>query len=463
MADHLNIESTTGHTVAAAADAEATTVVRQQQLLQYTMVDDDDGDDFISSSSSSMMTSAIINYSNLSSNQSVIVMHRTLAELIVGTFTFMVIILMTVVGNFLVILSVVTYKPLNKVQNYFLVSLAAADLCVATLVMPLHVVKFIIGEWVFGLVLCQMWLTFDILCCTASILNLCAIALDRYWAITSPIVYSSRRTLKLVLTMITVLWLLSALISIPPLIGWNDWSKENLVQTCELTQETGFVIFSAAGSFYVPLLVMTTVYIKIFATARDRLRSKRIRSMRQLSVHGNLPNDELKPILRRGGLNSTFRRKRTSSQILQRKHSCPNPLPAANDCETPQTQTEQPQPHPQDVNNCSNGTTSLKLPTAIKPLETLNVQKLIKEKERISVTKEKKAAKTLAVIMGVFVLCWLPFFLMYIIKPFCECGLHPKIEEAITWLGYINSAINPVRFSFITICIKFSLYFAIVL
>ncbi|VDO11246.1 unnamed protein product [Brugia timori] len=51
--------------------------------------------------------------------------------------------MITIVGNSLVVISVFSYRPLKKVQNYFLVSLAASDLCVATFVMPLHVVKFI--------------------------------------------------------------------------------------------------------------------------------------------------------------------------------------------------------------------------------------------------------------------------------------------------------------------------------
>lgn len=133
------------------------------------------------------------------------------------------IILLTIIGNVLVILSVFTYKPLRIVQNFFIVSLAVADLTVAILVLPLNVVYSVIGQWIFGIHLCKMWLTSDVLCCTASILNLCAIALDRFWAITDPINYAQKRTLKRVLVMIAAVWILSLLISSPPLIGWNDW------------------------------------------------------------------------------------------------------------------------------------------------------------------------------------------------------------------------------------------------
>lgn len=377
------------------------------------------------------------NFTN--STRPTVLIRRTSAELAVGLFTFFVIMVMTVVGNILVILSIMTYKPLNKVQNYFLVSLSAADLCVATLVMPFHVVKFILGEWIFGLVLCQMWLTFDILSCTASILNLCAIALDRYWAITNPITYCNKRTPKLVLSMIAAVWTLSSLISVPPLIGWNDWSEEHLAYTCELTQEKAFVVYSASGSFYIPLIVMTTVYVKIFLAARHRLRSKRVNHVRQFDsktsvvvTNNSQPkkstvnhSTETTPMLRRDTKTSTTDQKSTGSQ---------------------EDENETNPPTADVTNNASNGH-QIKLPPELKPLEMLNVQKIYKERERISVSKEKKAAKTLAIIMGVFVLCWLPFFLMYILKPFCDCGLHPKIEEVITWLGYINSALNPVIYT----------------
>nr|XP_027218233.1 octopamine receptor-like [Penaeus vannamei] len=115
-------------------------------------------------------------------------------EVVVTVASLSVIIVFTIVGNVLVILSVFTYRPLRIVQNFFIVSLAVADLTVAVFVLPFNVAYSIIGKWVFGIHLCQMWLTCDIMCCTASILNLCAIALDRYWAITDPINYAQKRT-----------------------------------------------------------------------------------------------------------------------------------------------------------------------------------------------------------------------------------------------------------------------------
>ena len=92
---------------------------------------------------------------------------------------------------------------------------------------------------------CKMWLTADVLCCTASILNLCAIALDRFYALHDPIEHARRRTVNqlsnfslnqylniilnfqvnFVLGMITLVWLVSCLICLPPVIGWNDWPE----------------------------------------------------------------------------------------------------------------------------------------------------------------------------------------------------------------------------------------------
>ena len=173
------------------------------------------------------------------------------------------------------ILSVFSYRPLRIVQNFFIVSLAVADLAVAILVMPFNVAYLILGQWIFGIHLCKLWLTCDVLCCTASILNLCAIALDRFWAITDPINYAQKRTLKRVLATIAGVWVLSGAISSPPLAGWNDWPEELEPGTpCKLTRRKGYVVYSALGSFFVPLLIMSLVYLEIFLATRRRLRER---------------------------------------------------------------------------------------------------------------------------------------------------------------------------------------------
>ncbi|KAG5885618.1 Octopamine receptor Oamb, partial [Gonioctena quinquepunctata] len=60
---------------------------------------------------------------------------------------------------------------------------------------------------------------------------------------------------------------------------------------------------------------------------------------------------------------------------------------------------------------------------------------------------ETKAAKTLAIIVGGFIFCWLPFFTMYLVRAFCPNCIHPLVFSILFWLGYCNSAINPLIYA----------------
>ncbi|KAK6061925.1 hypothetical protein COOONC_00402 [Cooperia oncophora] len=103
-------------------------------------------------------------------------------------------ILMTVFGNVLVVLSVVVYKRMRTFTNILLTSLATADLLVGFVVMPMSLLDLLHNhQWPLGKFLCGLWATSDVLLCTASILNLCVISLDRYMAITSPLKYPRTR------------------------------------------------------------------------------------------------------------------------------------------------------------------------------------------------------------------------------------------------------------------------------
>ncbi|XP_017875569.1 histamine H2 receptor-like isoform X1 [Ceratina calcarata] len=95
-----------------------------------------------------------------------------------GLFTMLIIV--TIVGNTLVIIAVITTRRLRSVTNCFVSSLAAADLLVGLAVMPPAVVLQLTGgTWELGEVLCDSWVSLDVLLCTASILSLCAISIDR--------------------------------------------------------------------------------------------------------------------------------------------------------------------------------------------------------------------------------------------------------------------------------------------
>lgn len=88
--------------------------------------------------------------------------------------------LLTVAGNCLVVISVCFVKKLRQPSNYLIVSLAVADLSVAVAVMPfVSVTDLIGGEWIFGSAFCNVFIAMDVMCCTASIMTLCVISIDR--------------------------------------------------------------------------------------------------------------------------------------------------------------------------------------------------------------------------------------------------------------------------------------------
>ena len=100
-----------------------------------------------------------------------------------------VVVLLAVIGNSLVVSVIIRYKQLQNATNYILLSLAIADITVTFLVMIPAMIQDVTLEWIFPDFFCKVYNAFDITCCTASILHLLLVAIDRYIAIFKPLKY----------------------------------------------------------------------------------------------------------------------------------------------------------------------------------------------------------------------------------------------------------------------------------
>ncbi|NWQ60626.1 AA2DB protein, partial [Neopipo cinnamomea] len=189
------------------------------------------------------------------------------------------VLLATLMGNALVVVAISTSRALRAPQNLFLVSLALADILVAVLVLPFSLANEVMGYWYFGGLWCSLYLALDVLLCTASIGHLCAISLDRYWAVTRAARLNLRRSPRRVKGMIGAVWASASLVALPPLLRPRPGGRE-----CQLSQETWYVLASCAASFFVPCLVMVAVYCRIYhLTARRTATLLAARSPRPAS------------------------------------------------------------------------------------------------------------------------------------------------------------------------------------
>ncbi|NXT92408.1 ADRA2 protein, partial [Anhinga rufa] len=299
---------------------------------------------------------------------------------IAATITFLV--LFTITGNVLVIMAVLSSRSLRAPQNLFLVSLAAADILVATLIIPFSLANELLGYWYFEKTWCEIYLALDVLFCTSSIVHLCAISLDRYWSVSRAIEYNAKRTPRRIKCSILIVWTIAAVISLPPLVykGEKKVAAGGRPQ-CKLNEEAWYVLSSSVGSFFAPCLIMILVYLRIYLIAKRRHRS-RPAGTKPSGSPGGCPRDTLAT--------------GTGRVVLAHR------------------------------------------PPALNPW-----------RRKTQINREKRFTFVLAVVIGVFVLCWFPFFFLYSLGALCprRCKVPDGVFQFFFWIGYCNSSLNPVIYT----------------
>ncbi|XP_045474675.1 octopamine receptor beta-1R-like [Harmonia axyridis] len=307
------------------------------------------------------------------------------------------IIMAAVFGNLLVIVSVMRHRKLRVITNYFVVSLAFADMLVAIGAMCFSFsVEITGGHWVFGYFMCDVWNSLDVYFSTASILHLCCISVDRYYAIVQPLDYPLIMTNSRLALMLTVVWCSPAILSFLPIfMGWYT-TNEHLEYRrtnpshCSFTVNKTYSLISSSISFWLPGLVMIFMYYKIYQEA-DRQEMMLYRS----KVAAALLNKHLQI----NGISTNITSLRQSMEL--------------NYQDNPRNTS--------DPGTCS------------------------------KMRRERKAARTLGIIVSVFMACWLPFFLWYVITTICGstvCYSPPWIITLMFWVGYFNSALNPLIYAY---------------
>lgn len=366
-----------------------------------------------------------------------------------------IMILLTVFGNVLVVIAVFTSRALRAPQNLFLVSLASADILVATLVMPFSLANELMGYWYFGEVWCEIYLALDVLFCTASIAHLCAISLDRYWSITQAIQYNLKRTPRRIKCIIFIVWVIAAVISFPPLITMErKTQKENSKEdpVCKISNDKWYVISSCIGSFFLPCVIMVLVYVRIYQIAKKRTRAP--------------PGD---------------RKQMAKTAAIAAANQKENGVGAADaeDCLCHEielkegvggegeggAEEEKGEVNGVDLEESSSSDHKVNNPCSIKKKASKGKTKLSQIKpgenyipRRAPSTKgsrwkgrqnrEKRFTFVLAVVIGVFVICWFPFFFTYTLTTLCEsCSVPGTLFKFFFWFGYCNSALNPIIYT----------------
>ena len=200
----------------------------------------------------------------------------------------------TVTANAMVFLSFYMDKQLQVVNNYFLLSLAVADVIIGGVSMPLYTLYLLTGDWRLGPIVCDTWLSIDYAASNASVMNLCIICFDRYFSITRPLTYRANRTPKKAKIMIAVAWLLSIFIWIPLIVGWQFFPFVNQrtvpPDQCYIQFLWDNVVLNVLTiliAFYVPVSLMCTLYWRIWRETENRAKELgHLQEGSQISTNG---------------------------------------------------------------------------------------------------------------------------------------------------------------------------------
>ncbi|XP_053571845.1 histamine H3 receptor-like [Bombina bombina] len=320
----------------------------------------------------------------------------------------------TVIGNTLVILAFVSDKRIRNQSNFFLLNLAICDFFIGAVCIPLSTPFILTGKWTLGRFLCKLWLIADNLMCTASVFNILLISYDRFFSITMAIRYRSQQKnhTQTILKMGAV-WILSFLLYSPAIIFWknedNSTTESDCVPGYYLTWY--FLLGASTFDFYLPLISISFFNLSVYWNIRTRSRKKRPTMVQPTLYHEKEMTAKLSII----SGNTVFERCNDTKTINSR--------------------------------NITNLITKIKKHSHITPGSTEAGETVKSRLSAIKLSRDKKAAKSLALLVCVFGVCWAPYTCLQSVRAACHNDCVESYWNEITaWLLWLNSSVNPIMY-----------------
>ncbi|XP_033110882.1 muscarinic acetylcholine receptor M3-like [Anneissia japonica] len=400
--------------------------------------------------------------------------NAVLALISLSVFVGMII---TIGGNVMVMMSFKIERRLHRPSNYFLLSLACADVIIGVFSMPIYAVYILLKCWPFSSFMCDLWSAVDFAVSEASVLNLIMISIDRVWSVSSPTSYRNNMTIKRAIMMIIPTWVCPILLYFTSIIGWpyfypnNEPRPANQCYIQFMYESPLFMTISTICVFWIPLTSMVIMYSYIYYIIRGLTRKKRNKQQLNATARSNANPDcvgtvvteqgaQLATIDNTSNVDSAFH---SGNGKTTRYSALPlNGASTTTRCECAPQESRQAETDVDDDTSSSDKKLESKLPSSgRKKTEDEKKQSLLKKQpehtKRQSKKKrsggdrqsrsERKATRTLSFILGAFFLTWSPYCTVVIIKSWDNDSVPESIFNLSYWLCYINSTINPICYA----------------
>ncbi|XP_072329346.1 muscarinic acetylcholine receptor M2-like [Scyliorhinus torazame] len=398
--------------------------------------------------------------------------------------------LMTIIGNILVIASIKLNRQLQTINNYFIFSLACADLIIGLFSMNLYTIYTVTGYWPIGTVLCDFWLAVDYVASSASGLNLLIISFDRYFCVTKPLSYPVKRTTKVAGMMIAAAWVLAFFLWVPAILFWQFIVGKRTVGDGEcyvqFLSNPAVIFVTAIAAFYLPVIIMVILYVQISRASRSRLKEdiKETESSKLTVAHSLGPSKIMKQNKYNipNGTNGLAQVKKQNDKITGEMtiSTCgqaadkdlPNKSTSGNMVQLNQTERGTIQGRIisvsndesrfrtnkfelsilkivdkcQKIDHCA-GTAKIASDINDKNGNAREIQAATVMKMKGAISRGEKVTRTILAILLAFILTLSPYFVMVLISTICSTCVPYTAWTIGYWLVYINSTVNPACYA----------------